>query len=100
MSAQHSSPILSTKGLTAYYGDFQALFGIDFEIYAGEAVAIIGANGAGKSTFLKSLVGLIDNAPDQIQLNGQPISHAPQRGCGARSGPGARGAAPVFIPDG
>ena len=49
--------LLSTQSLTAFYGDFQALFNVDFSIKSGEAVAIIGANGAGKSTFLKSLVG-------------------------------------------
>jgi len=53
------SPLLATDGLTAHYGDFQALFGIDFEVGAGEVVAIIGANGAGKSTFLRSICGLL-----------------------------------------
>jgi len=41
------NPILRTQGLTAFYGDAQALFGIDFELFTGELVAIIGANGAG-----------------------------------------------------
>ena len=51
--------LLTTRNLTAHYGDFQALFGVDFEVDAGEMIAIIGANGAGKSTFLKTLTGLI-----------------------------------------
>ncbi len=71
------SAILSTHALTSHYGDFQALFGIDLEVRAGEAVALIGANGAGKSTFLKSLVGLISNAPDQITFDGIPIGAMP-----------------------
>ena len=45
--------------LTAFYGDFQALYGIDTTLDSGETIAIIGANGAGKSTFLKSIAGLI-----------------------------------------
>jgi branched-chain amino acid transport system ATP-binding protein len=53
-----SAPLLEVRGLTAFYGDFQALFGIDFTLSAGEIVAIIGANGAGKSTFLRALVNL------------------------------------------
>jgi branched-chain amino acid transport system ATP-binding protein len=65
--------LLSVSALDAFYGDFQALFGIDFELKQGEAVAVIGANGAGKSTFLKSLAGLVRNRPDAIRLAGREI---------------------------
>jgi len=58
--------LLQTNQLTAFYGDAQALFGIDFGLERGEVVAIIGANGAGKSTFLKSLTGLVKTSPDSI----------------------------------
>jgi len=71
------SALLATRGLTAFYGDFQALFGIDFEVYAGEAVAIIGANGAGKSTFLKTVTGLLPAAPERIVFDGRPIGGMP-----------------------
>lgn len=69
--------LLETRGLTAFYGDFQALFGIDFTIGEGETVAIIGSNGAGKSTFLRSLTGLLPNAAEAIRFNGQPIGDLP-----------------------
>lgn len=69
--------LLRTKGLVSHYGDFQALYGLDFEINAKETVAIIGSNGAGKSTFLRSIVGLIDNAPEQIEFKGEPIGDLP-----------------------
>jgi len=65
--------LLQASGLTAFYGDAQALFDIDFELSAGETVAIIGANGAGKSTFLKALTGLVRSRPDQIRFDGQTI---------------------------
>lgn len=68
-----NSPLLSTHGLQAFYGDFQALFGIDFEIAAGEIVALIGANGAGKSTFLKAIMGAIAVEPGMVRLDGQPV---------------------------
>jgi len=68
-----SAPLLSTHGLVARYGDFQALYGIDFEIAAGEIVALIGANGAGKSTLLKSIMGLLRVAPDMVKLDGRPV---------------------------
>jgi branched-chain amino acid transport system ATP-binding protein len=65
--------LLNVTALDAYYGDFQALFGIDLELHPGEAVAVIGANGSGKSTLLKSLAGLVQNRPDAIRLVGQNI---------------------------
>lgn len=65
--------LLQTHGLKAYYGDAQALFGIDFELHAGELVAIIGANGAGKSTFLKCLTGLIKTPSEAITWKGQAL---------------------------
>jgi branched-chain amino acid transport system ATP-binding protein len=71
------STLLETTGLTARYGDAQALFGIDFRLDAGEVVAIIGANGAGKSTFMKSVTGLVKAAPGQIVFDGEPIGGLP-----------------------
>jgi len=65
--------LLETRKLTAFYGDFQALYGIDTTLEKGETIAIIGANGAGKSTFLKAIAGLIHNAADSILLDGAPI---------------------------
>lgn len=65
--------LLSTQALDAYYGDFQALYGVDVSIQSGEIVAIIGANGAGKSTLLRSVAGLLPNLSDQIRFNGQAI---------------------------
>ena len=69
--------MLATHKLEAFYGDFQALFGIDFEVARGETIAIIGANGAGKSTFLKTLAGQIKAAPDSVQLDGAAIGGQP-----------------------
>ncbi len=65
--------LLSTHQLQAFYGDFQALFGIDFEIAAGEIVAIIGANGAGKSTFLKTICGLLKAPREAVTFDNEPI---------------------------
>ncbi|MGJ7583477.1 ABC transporter ATP-binding protein, partial [Variovorax sp. RHLX14] len=71
------SALLSTHALKAFYGDAQALFGIDFSLSRGELVAIIGANGAGKSTFLKSLTGLVRAPREAISFKGEPIGGLP-----------------------
>lgn len=72
-----ATPLLRTQGLTAFYGDAQALFGVDFVVSEGETVAIIGANGAGKSTFMNCIVGLVKAAPAQIQFKGEDIGTLP-----------------------
>jgi branched-chain amino acid transport system ATP-binding protein len=65
--------LLETKSLTAFYGDFQALFGIDLAIETGELIGLIGANGAGKSTLLRAITGLLPAGADSILFNGAPI---------------------------
>ena len=69
-----SSKLLQAQGITAAYGDAQALFGIDFSMQAGEIVALIGANGAGKSTFLKTLTGLLPVKSGSLTFDGQSLN--------------------------
>jgi len=72
--------LLETHELTAFYGDFQALFGITFALNEGETVAIIGANGAGKSTFLKAIVGLLPRPAAAVRFDGRDIGALPAYG--------------------
>lgn len=65
--------LLETSGLTAHYGDFQALFGVDIRLEQGETVAVIGANGAGKTTLMRSLSGVLRNTPGMIRLEDTEI---------------------------
>jgi branched-chain amino acid transport system ATP-binding protein len=65
--------LLEITDLTARYGDFQALFGVDMTLDPGETIAIVGANGAGKSTLMRSIAGVLNNAADQIVFDGLPI---------------------------
>jgi branched-chain amino acid transport system ATP-binding protein len=77
-------PLLEVDALDAFYGDFQALFGVTLRVEAGQAVAIIGANGAGKSTLLKSIAGLMRSRRDAVRLNGVPIGDRPAYDIAAR----------------
>jgi branched-chain amino acid transport system ATP-binding protein len=69
--------LLSTHGLTAQYGQFKALFGVDLHVDPGQCVAIIGANGAGKTTLMRSITGVLRNAPEMIRHNDTPIGAMP-----------------------
>ncbi|CUH89703.1 LIV-I protein F [Phaeobacter sp. CECT 5382] len=69
--------LLQTKELTAHYGDFQALFGVDIELGEAETIAIIGANGAGKTTLMRSISGVLRNDPNAVTYDGTPIGASP-----------------------
>ena len=76
--------LLQVEALDAFYGDFQALFGVSLRVEAGQAVAIIGANGAGKSTLLKSIAGLMPTRPEAIRFDGAAIGALPAHAVAAR----------------
>jgi branched-chain amino acid transport system ATP-binding protein len=67
--------LLSTHGLTAHYGQFQALFGVDITLEPGECAAIIGANGAGKTSLLRAVAGVLPGRPDAVRFRDEPIGH-------------------------
>lgn len=69
-----TAPLLDASGLEAGYGTMQVLWGVDLDVRAGETVLLLGANGAGKTTFLKSLVGLLEARCGSIRLGGEDIT--------------------------
>jgi branched-chain amino acid transport system ATP-binding protein len=66
--------LLEVDGLNAFYGDLRALQDVNLRIETGESIALVGANGAGKTTFLRCLVGLIDRKVGSIRFTGNNIS--------------------------
>ncbi len=70
-----SKPILELKDVNTYYGMIHAIKGINMEICKGEIVALIGSNGAGKSTTLNTIVGLLKPKKGQIFYEGKEITH-------------------------
>src|ERR1700730_463759 len=69
-----AAPLLEARGVDAGYGTMQVLWGVDLDVRAGETVLLLGANGAGKTTFLKSLVGLIEARHGNIRLGGEDVT--------------------------
>ena len=69
--------MLSLTGIVTYYGNVQALKGISFEVKAGEMVTLIGSNGAGKTTILRTISGLLSPRSGEIRFQGEGIGGRP-----------------------
>ncbi|HPE05596.1 MAG TPA: ABC transporter ATP-binding protein [Thauera sp.] len=80
-----NAPLLCCRGLEAGYGASRVLFGLDFDIRAGEVVALLGRNGMGKSTTIRSIVGGLRPQRGEIVFDGRPI-HAERADAIARLG--------------
>ncbi|MGE3245330.1 MAG: ABC transporter ATP-binding protein [Beijerinckiaceae bacterium] len=68
------APLLEIENLQAFYGSFQALFGVSLSVMAGETIAVIGANSAGKSTLMKSILGLVRTDDSIIRVGGENLA--------------------------
>ncbi|GLK56280.1 branched-chain amino acid transport system ATP-binding protein [Methylopila capsulata] len=72
-----TEPLLSIRGVTAYYGAIAALKGVDVDVGEGEIVTLIGANGAGKSTLMMTIFGAPQARDGSIVYDGQDITRTP-----------------------
>jgi branched-chain amino acid transport system ATP-binding protein len=72
-----TEPLLRVEDISTYYGSIEALKGISIEVHQGEIVTLIGANGAGKSTTLRSINGLNHPRRGKIFFDGKDITHSP-----------------------
>jgi branched-chain amino acid transport system ATP-binding protein len=69
-----AQPVIGVEDLDVYYGTSQILFGVGFAVHAGETMALLGRNGAGKSTTIKAIMGLAPPRRGKIKLRGEVIS--------------------------
>jgi branched-chain amino acid transport system ATP-binding protein len=73
-SPANQAPLLAVEGLSVFYDQFRAVDGIDLSVSAGEVVSIIGANGAGKSSLLKAIIGQADRIEGTIRYEGGDLA--------------------------
>jgi branched-chain amino acid transport system ATP-binding protein len=71
MTSDRSSPMLSVNGLHAWYGESHVLHGVDFAVNQGEVVTLLGRNGVGKTTTLKSIMGMVGRREGAIAFEGR-----------------------------
>lgn len=77
MNSAATAPVLSVKNLEAWYGESHILHGINFEVRPGEVVTLLGRNGAGKTSTLKSVMGIIGKRTGSIEFEGQELIRMP-----------------------
>ncbi|KAB2676310.1 ABC transporter ATP-binding protein [Brucella tritici] len=70
-------PLLSVRGLNAWYGESHALHGVDLDIWPGETITLLGRNGVGKTTTLRAIMGIIRKRTGTITLDGRDIMRVP-----------------------
>ncbi len=75
--SQEQQPLLAVNNIHSYYGNIHALQGISLNIFEGEIVTLIGANGAGKSTTIRTISGVMHPREGTIHFDGQPIHQLP-----------------------
>ena len=73
MTEATGAPVLELSGVDAFYGRAQILSEVSLELRRSEVVALLGRNGAGKSTTIKSIIGLVPPAKGEIAFEGKPI---------------------------
>jgi branched-chain amino acid transport system ATP-binding protein len=71
-----ASPIIDARGLHAYYGASHILHGVDLCVHDGEAIGLMGRNGMGKTTLLRTLLGHLPPRPGEIHIDGKPMTGA------------------------
>ena len=71
------TPALEVRKLSAGYGPLRVLHSIDLSVAPAERVGLVGLNGHGKTTLMRSVMGLVDWRTGEIVLNGKPIIHTP-----------------------
>jgi branched-chain amino acid transport system ATP-binding protein len=76
-TAKTSEPLLSVRGLNAFYGESHVLHGIDFDLREGEVVTLLGRNGAGRTTTLRAMLGLVDRRSGSVKVRGHEIIDLP-----------------------
>ncbi|EHY78078.1 branched-chain amino acid ABC transporter ATP-binding protein LivF [Stutzerimonas stutzeri ATCC 14405 = CCUG 16156] len=72
-----TEPLLSVRDLNAWYGESHALHGIDLDVHQGETVTLLGRNGVGKTTALRSIVGIIRKRSGTIRFDGKDMLRVP-----------------------
>ncbi len=70
-------PLLTVRGLEAWYDESHILHGVDFDVYPGEVVTLLGRNGVGKTTTLKSIMGIVRQRKGAVEYQGRALIHLP-----------------------
>lgn len=76
-SANGPAPALEVRGLNAFYGKSQVVFDVDLTVQPGETLTVLGRNGAGKTSLLMALAGVVSSRAEVVRLSAQAIGHLP-----------------------